>query len=290
MSWFAWCGGQEGSGIFDLASIQEGGTSYSIFLSTYGIFFFGTSHDGSQSPWMCLAAPNSKTQAHTQSITAKHSEILQNISDQFAPLIKQFYVRCFWEEKNTVTSTWTGRFSSRAFGCAHSERYRTLRYLGYLLQDVQIYERWINRVSSGTSNIEEIYPRLQELIATRWEHAFKALERLRRNEASEILDTNDPSQNSPIIYEKHDRTYETSTSAFPTMRAASLPEDEISRKDLKKASSLVAQRNLGLCRRGSLCTVTEVQARHSFASSSSKTIDRGKDIVVQLRRSTPLLT
>ena len=178
---------------------------YSIFVSTYGILFFGTPHDGSQSPWIHLAAPSSKMQAHTQSIMAKHSETLQNISDQFAPLIKQFHVHFFWEEKNTVTPTWTGRLVQESSAAP-------------ILNDTERSGIWATHsemckfTNAGSPGFPVVRATLKrytrdcrDLIATRWEQAFKALERLRRNEASEILDTYDPSQNSPIIYEKHDR-------------------------------------------------------------------------------------
>ena len=79
---------------------------YSIFVSTYAILFFGTPHQGTnKESWLAIAhaeSPRSLTTPRfdTQLLmaTQKDSETLQSITEQFAPLMKQFHIFFFWEE------------------------------------------------------------------------------------------------------------------------------------------------------------------------------------------------
>jgi hypothetical protein len=80
---------------------------YSIFVSTYAIMFFGTPHNGSdKASWLSPSQiiHGSELSGHpardNQLISSieKESEALQTITDQFAPLMKQFHIFFFWEE------------------------------------------------------------------------------------------------------------------------------------------------------------------------------------------------
>ena len=79
---------------------------YSIFVSTYAILFFGTPHQGTKKKdWLASAhaeSPRSLARATFDAplVTAieKGSETLQSITEQFAPLMKQFHIFFFWEE------------------------------------------------------------------------------------------------------------------------------------------------------------------------------------------------
>lgn len=78
---------------------------HSIFTSTFAILFFGTPHSGAhQSNW--FVRPNggashdvaeSYEKSQLLSAVEEDSEALQMISDQFAPLMKQFHI-FFWEQ------------------------------------------------------------------------------------------------------------------------------------------------------------------------------------------------
>ncbi|KAG2010685.1 hypothetical protein GB937_007654 [Aspergillus fischeri] len=83
----------------------------SIYTSTYGILFFGTPHHGSSKARLLanlqkiaqLAIPKKAANFETRLVKAleEQSEILQNITDQFAPLMAEFRIYFFWEEEET---------------------------------------------------------------------------------------------------------------------------------------------------------------------------------------------
>ena len=84
---------------------------HSIYTSTYAILFFGTPHNGSSKARLItslqkmtrLAIP--KVAVEMESSLAKaleeNSEILENITDQFAPLMRRFRIFFFWEQEKT---------------------------------------------------------------------------------------------------------------------------------------------------------------------------------------------
>lgn len=81
----------------------------SIYTSTYGILFFGTPHHGSSKARLLgnlqriaqLAIPKKAADFETGLVNAleEQSEILQNITDQFTPLMNEFRIYFFWEEE-----------------------------------------------------------------------------------------------------------------------------------------------------------------------------------------------
>jgi len=177
---------------------------YSIFVSTYGILFFGTPHDASLSPQKISNAPDSENSENQFAMAASTDpETLQNITDQFAPLIKQFHIHFFWEQRNTVTRTWTGLIIKESSAAP-------------ILDDTERSGIWATHSgmckfatdsSPGFSVVRATLSRYardaSELIASRWMNALGALERLRRNEAAELLESCDPNQESPVIYDHH---------------------------------------------------------------------------------------
>jgi hypothetical protein len=80
-------------------------------LCTFGILFFGTPHNGSskapsrQSPEACLPHYSQKileTDSSLLNALEEGSEVLQNITDQFATLMPRFRVFFFWKQKRTT--------------------------------------------------------------------------------------------------------------------------------------------------------------------------------------------
>lgn len=84
---------------------------YSIYTCTFGILFFGTPHNGSNKANLLgnlqrmasLALPNAVIEVESSLVNAleKESETLQNITDQFAPLMSKFRISFFWEQEKT---------------------------------------------------------------------------------------------------------------------------------------------------------------------------------------------
>ena len=84
---------------------------YSVFVSTNGILFLGTPHNGSNkaglasvgSRMISALAPSKVIDTESQLADALHqgSEVLQNITDMFAPLMKNFRIYFFWEQEKT---------------------------------------------------------------------------------------------------------------------------------------------------------------------------------------------
>ena len=84
---------------------------HAIYTCTYGILFFGTPHSGSRKAHLLdnlqkmasLAVPKRVFETDSSLVRAleEDSEVLQNITDQFAPLMPRFHVFFFWEQERT---------------------------------------------------------------------------------------------------------------------------------------------------------------------------------------------
>lgn len=83
---------------------------HSIYVSTAGIMFFGTPHDGSDIAtlasycrrFISAVVPSKVCDTNGQLLDALKpgSETLRNITDMFAPLVKNFRI-FFWEQGKT---------------------------------------------------------------------------------------------------------------------------------------------------------------------------------------------
>ena len=75
----------------------------SIYVSTYGILFFGTPHSGIDRAAASLC-PDHRHETPIRFISnlQKGSEMLQEVADQFSPLVKQFSIYYFWEQLPTT--------------------------------------------------------------------------------------------------------------------------------------------------------------------------------------------
>lgn len=84
---------------------------HSIYTCTFAILFFGTPHSGSSKARLLgslqklasLAVPKKALQTESSLLSAleEESETLQNITDQFAPLMPNFRIFFFWEQEKT---------------------------------------------------------------------------------------------------------------------------------------------------------------------------------------------
>lgn len=84
---------------------------HSIYTCTYAILFFGTPHNGSSKARLLgslqklasFAIPKRAIDFDSSLVNAleEESETLQNITDQFAPLMANFRIFFFWEQEKT---------------------------------------------------------------------------------------------------------------------------------------------------------------------------------------------
>lgn len=167
---------------------------YSIFTSTYAILFFGTPHLGLDQEDLtatssCQAKPilGSKYQeSQLLSAMGRDSETLQSITEQFAPLMKQFHIFFFWEELPSDLAGGPGYLvaeSSAAPIVDNTER------AGIPANHVQMV-RFCDARSSSYRTIIEALARYSRdapmVISRRWQQAMDALARARSNEAFEL--------------------------------------------------------------------------------------------------------
>ena len=97
---------------------------HSIFVSTYAVLFLGTPHTGSSKA--SLASTGRKmidalvpskiwdTEGQLLNALQEGSETLQNITDMFAPLMKNFRIYFFWEQEKTDFGTTNDYVSDRS--------------------------------------------------------------------------------------------------------------------------------------------------------------------------------
>jgi hypothetical protein len=167
---------------------------YTIFISTYGILFFGTPHTRTDTAsWFALESTQSSElrttiQAGGQFHTAlnRNSETLGIITEQFAPLMKQFHIFYFWEEVQTSFGHWSGFIveeSSAAPILDNTER----SGIG------ATHSRMVKYSKTNSSSYRTVIAALTRycreaprVIARRWEVALEALARARSNEAFEL--------------------------------------------------------------------------------------------------------
>lgn len=83
---------------------------HSIYVSTYGVLFFGTPHQGSNkanlatfAQRMVALVPSKVADTDSQLVSAlqESSEVLQDITDNFVPMMKRFRICFFWEQEKT---------------------------------------------------------------------------------------------------------------------------------------------------------------------------------------------
>ncbi|OTA52497.1 ribonuclease-like protein p/mrp subunit [Hypoxylon sp. EC38] len=84
---------------------------HSIYVSTFGILFFGTPHQGSKAAHLATIAQRMTdalvpsrivdTKSHLLSNLREGSEVLRDITDNFVPIMERFRVCFFWEQEKT---------------------------------------------------------------------------------------------------------------------------------------------------------------------------------------------
>ncbi|KAF2186510.1 ribonuclease-like protein p/mrp subunit [Zopfia rhizophila CBS 207.26] len=170
---------------------------HSIFVSTYAILFLGTPHNGSNRAGLASIGrrmidtfvPSKVLDTDGQLLDAllEGSEVLQNITDMFAPLMKNFRIYFFWEQKKTdlgTTLAYVVEENSAAPILDDTER----AGLPYGHRDMCKFE---NRNSPGYRLVTAALMRYSKdapgTVSMRWVHATEMLKTKRMNEAAELV-------------------------------------------------------------------------------------------------------
>ncbi len=170
---------------------------YSIFVSTYAILFFGTPHHGTdKTSWQAtaqienpsvLAQPLGENQL--ASAIQKDSETLQSITDQFAPIMKQFHVFFFWEQLLSVLNDQSMCIVEESSAAPIIDNTERSGIYGNHPQMVQ----FANAHSSSYRTVLEALVRYcrgaPSMIYGRWQQARLLLTQVRSHEASELTGT-----------------------------------------------------------------------------------------------------
>lgn len=183
---------------------------YSIFVSSYGILFLGTPHNGIEhTSWQLMVNDVSgAADAPTELQTAmtKNSETLQNITDQFAPLAKQFHLYFFWEGLRTRLGSFTDFVVSEDSAAPiwdNTERSSIYATYSQMCKFESIRSPGCKIVLSTIQRYARDAP---NTIEKRWEAARKFLAKQRSNEAEELLGFDIHRDNQPFIYRREDQS------------------------------------------------------------------------------------
>ncbi|KAL9068356.1 MAG: hypothetical protein Q9161_006279 [Pseudevernia consocians] len=164
---------------------------HSIYVSTFGILFLGTPHDGGNKAKLASTGrrmigalvPSKIVDTEGQLLDAlqQGSEVLQEITDVFVPLMKNFHIFFFWEQEKTnmgVTQDYVVEESSAAPILDNTER-------AGLPGDHRSMCKFESRTSPGYKLIVAALMRYS--ILRRWKHAVDMLNSKRSQEADELL-------------------------------------------------------------------------------------------------------
>ncbi|MCJ1437788.1 hypothetical protein MMC27_007175 [Xylographa pallens] len=163
----------------------------SVFISTYGIVFLGTPHNGVRKESLLLLHQHSLFDklGPSQSVLnlLKGSEMLQEITDQFAPLMKRFSIYNFWEEKRTNLgdlSTYVVEESSAAPAWDDSERCGIYATHDGMIKFADVHDHGYRVVLETLARYIATAP---ALIQGRWDKDVEALEHERQLEAENLM-------------------------------------------------------------------------------------------------------
>ncbi|MCJ1403613.1 hypothetical protein MMC11_006836 [Xylographa trunciseda] len=170
---------------------------HSIYVSTFAILFLGTPHDGSNKAKLASTTrrmigalvPSKLVDTEGQLLDAlqEGSEVLQNITDMFVPLMKNFHIFFFWEQVKTSmgpTQDYVVEESSAAPILDNTER-------AGLPNDHVHMCKFESQTSPGYRLVVAALIRYSkeapEVVSRRWKHAVEMLNSKRSQEAEELL-------------------------------------------------------------------------------------------------------
>lgn len=203
----------------------------SIYTSTFGIIFYGTPHHGTSQANLLgilqklavILVPKAIVQFESSLLKAleEESETLQNITDQFTPLMNKFHLYCLWEGEKTdlkkgkeyIVEEWSavpimpdvgrsGIPANHRMMC----RFKDDRASGFR-NTMSTLRRWSQQATGTVQN--------------EWAKDTRIFNENRRHEALELLQTIQPSSTSDAL-EGRSQPYRALESSFKLNWACSI--------------------------------------------------------------------
>ena len=163
----------------------------SVYMSTYAILFFGTPHNGVRKESLLLSYQGTSLERPGPSQfmlnLLRGSEMLQEITDQFAPLMKRFAVYNLWEQRKTNVgnvSAYIVEEDSAAPTWDNAERCGISATHGEMIKFSDVHDHGYRVVLGALVRYIEGAP---ALIQYRWEKDMEALGHERQLEAEDLL-------------------------------------------------------------------------------------------------------
>ena len=163
----------------------------SVFMSTYGIIFLGTPHNGVRKESLLLRHQHQVKDMLGPTQFAlnllKGSEMLEEITDQFAPLMKRFAIYNLWEQKKSKlgdVNTYIVEEDSAAPTWDNAERCGIFATHDGMIKFSSVHDHGYRVVLEALARYITAAP---ALIQSRWEKDMEALEHERQLEAEDLL-------------------------------------------------------------------------------------------------------
>lgn len=164
---------------------------HAIFSSTFGLVFLGTPHEGiEKAKWSLLAKGLKgilKDRNNLAAAIEKNSETLQNITEQFAPLLRQFHIHNFWETIQTSRAIGRGYIVSSSSAAPAWDDTTCSGLPGTHSQMCKFRDRNDSAYRSLCGILQRFHNLAEPVISSRSRETKRFLAARRQYEATEIL-------------------------------------------------------------------------------------------------------
>ncbi|RYC58182.1 hypothetical protein CHU98_g8032, partial [Xylaria longipes] len=188
----------------------------SIFRSTIAILFMATPHQGFRKDAILYANRSRHPEPSNFMLSLlEGSETLQEITDQFAPIMKHFFVYNFWEQLRTTIGKRKIYIVERA---SASPSWNEVDQCGISATHSGMV-KFSGSVSPGyklvLAALDKYIRSASTTVARRWEHDFEIIRRERQNEIENLLPETVPNARSSV------RSFAFGSTAFEVTRSTS---------------------------------------------------------------------
>jgi hypothetical protein len=160
----------------------------SVYTCTYGILFLGTPHNGINKRTLLSQGIHSPGPSHFTLSLLQGSDMLNEINDQFAPLMKQFSIFNFWEELRTQYGTEQSfvvdQDSAAPPAWDNVEKCGITATHSTMTKFASHSDRRFQPILEALSRYTRYAP---AMIESRWRMSAEMMDQKRQNEAQELL-------------------------------------------------------------------------------------------------------